>query len=154
MNSNFPRKTPKNTSPHSNDSFGDQIPEHKNKNFESFFNEFFSGGASVWLKILGGAIATPIAIVVFGFKAMRKNQADMPQDLGMIAAILGGGSIVGGILGGLLTAKDVVQNRTEAGKPVPFPLKLLFGFGIWSLLFVWVPGIMVTVFFVGAILFS
>ena len=37
--------------------------------------------------------------------------------------------------------KDVVQNRMAEGKPVGFPLKLLFGFGMMSLLLVWFPAI-------------
>lgn len=110
---------------------------------DSTFSDLFSEGPSLWLKILGGAIATPVALVVFGLRAHHRGGTKLPQDPAIIAVILGLSVIVGAALGGLLSLKDVVQTRIAEGKPVAFPFKLLFGFGIWSLLLVWFPGIIV-----------
>ena len=112
----------------------------------SSFNDLFAGGASVWLKIIGGAFATPVAVVFFGLRASRRGGTELPENSAVIAAILSGCAVIGAILGGLLSLKDVVQTRLAVGKPVAFPLKLLFGFGIWSLLLVWFPGIIVLTF--------
>lgn len=107
----------------------------------SSFNDLFSGGASVWLKIVGGAIATPLAVVVLVLRSKRRGSIALPDDPAILAIALAGCAMVGAGLGGLLSLKDVVQTLLADGKPVLFPLKLLFGFGIWSLLLVWFPGI-------------
>lgn len=106
----------------------------------SSFNDLFAGGASVWLKIAGGAIATPVAVALIALRSKRRGGMELPESPVVIAAVLGSCAIVGAVLGGLLSMKDVVQNRLADGKPVAFPLKLLFGFGMWSLLLIWFPG--------------
>jgi len=120
----------------------------------SSFNDLFSGGASVWLKIVGGAIATPLAVVLLVLRSKRRGNITLPDDPVIIAIALAGCAMVGGGLGGLLSLKDVVQTRLADGKPVSFPLKLLFGFGIWSLLLVWFPGIIVSTLVVTILLLS
>jgi len=117
--------------------------DDKNSPIGSSFNDLFAGGASVWLKIIGGAIATPVAVAFFALRANRKSGTELPASPAVFAAILGGCAIIGAVLGGLLSLKDVVQTRLAEGKAVTFPLKLLFGFGIWSLLLVWFPGVIV-----------
>lgn len=107
----------------------------------STFDELFRGGTPVWLKIVVGAVATPILVLVCGLRANRRGGTGFPNDPIIIAAIFGGSAIVGAVLGAALSLKDVVQSRLADGKPVAFPLRALFGFGIWSLLLVWVPGI-------------
>lgn len=108
----------------------------------------FSGGASVWLKILGGAIATPVIVAAVANRARRRGGVEFSSDPVMIAVLLMGCALLGAVLGGLLSMKDVVQARLAAGKPVAFPLKVLFGFGIWSLVLVWSPLVIVLVFVV------
>ncbi len=116
-------------------------PSNENdRQLGSSFGDFFAGGASVWLKIGIGAFATPVAVVVLGLRAKRRGGLELPSPA-IIAVILASSTLVGAVLGGLLTMKDVVQSRMAEGKPVGFPLKLLFGFGMMSLLFVWFPGI-------------
>ena len=105
----------------------------------SSFNDLFSGGASVWLKIVGGAIATPVIVVVFALRSSRGGGRVLPNDPVLIAISLAACAVIGAVLGALLSLKDVVQTRLADGKPVSFALKLLFGFGLWSLLFVWFP---------------
>lgn len=102
-------------------------------------------GISVWLKIFGGAIATPVAVAVLVFRGLRRGAIAIPESPSLIAAALGVCAMVGAVLGGLLSLKDVVQNRLAERKPVSFVFKLLFGFGMWSLLLVWFPGILVFV---------
>lgn len=109
----------------------------------SSFNDLFAGGASVWLKIVGGAIATSVVVTLMALRSKRRGGMELPESPVVIAAVIGGAAIVGAVLGGLLSMKDVVQNRLAAGKPVAFPLKLLFGFGMWSLLLVWFPAAIV-----------
>ncbi|MEZ6125856.1 MAG: hypothetical protein R3C49_22240 [Planctomycetaceae bacterium] len=120
----------------------------------SSFDDLFSGGASVWLKIVGGAVVTPIAVVVIALRSKRRGGVDLPHDPAVIGISLAGCSVVGAVLGGLLSLKDVVQTRLADGKPVSFPLRLLFGFGIWSLLLVWFPGIIVLTLTVTILLLS
>lgn len=120
----------------------------------STFNDLFSGGASVWLKIVGGALVTPIAVVMLVLRSKRRGNTTLPDDPVIIAVAIAGCAIVGGGLGGLLSLKDVVQTRLADGKPVSFPLKLLFGFGIWSLLLVWFPGIILSTLMITILLLS
>ena len=114
----------------------------------STFNELFSGGTSVWIKIIGGAVATPVAVIVFALRAFRRggpelsqNAPELPQNPFVIAAILAAFVVLGAAIGGALSLKDVVASRLAAGRPVAFPIKAMFGFGIWSLLLVWFPAI-------------
>src|SRR5690606_17408837 len=97
----------------------------------------------VWLKIVGGAIATPIAVIIMALRAKRRGGLTLPDSPVVIAAVLGSCAIVGAVLGGLLSMKDVVQTRLADGKPVAFPLRLLFGFGMLLLLLIWFPGAIV-----------
>jgi len=120
----------------------------------SSFNDLFAGGASVWLKIVGGAIATPLAVMVLVLRSKRRGNTALPDDPAIIAIAIAGCGMVGAGLGGLLSLKDVVQTRLADGKPVSLPLKLLFGFGIWSLLLVWFPGIIVLTLVVTILLLS
>lgn len=120
----------------------------------STFNDLFSGGASVWLKIVGGAIVTPLAVVMLVLRSKRRGNTTLPDDPIIIAVAIAGCAIVGGGLGGLLSLKDVVQTRLADGKPVSYPLKLLFGFGIWSLLLVWLPGVILSTLMITILLLS
>ena len=101
-----------------------------------------------------GAIATPLAVVVLVLRSKRRGSVALPDDPAIIAIAPLDAAVVGAGLGGLLSLKDVVQTRLADGKPVSFPLKLLFGFGIWSLLLVWFPGIIVLTLAVTILLLS
>ncbi|MCR9199659.1 MAG: hypothetical protein NXI04_13520 [Planctomycetaceae bacterium] len=107
----------------------------------STLGDLVAEGASFWLKTIGAAVATPVVVAVMAIRGSRRGGAMLPKDPSVIAAILCGCAVVGACLGGLLSLKDVVQTRLGEGKPVAFPFKMLFGFGIWSLLLVWFPGI-------------
>ncbi len=111
----------------------------------SSFNDLFSGGASVWMKILGAAVAVPVAVFVYGRKATRNSSSGPFSDSATLAMILIGSSAVGAFLGAALSMKDVVDRRRANGQPVAFPLRLLFGFGIFSI-FAWIPiGLTITI---------
>ena len=86
-----------------------------------------------------------VAVAVLVFRGLRRGAIAIPESPALIAAALGVCAMVGAVLGGLLSLKDVVQNRLAERKPVSFVFKLLFGFGMWSLLLVWFPGILVFV---------
>ena len=109
----------------------------------SMFHELFSGGASVWLKIAGGAIATPIVMAMYILRANRRDGDALPKDPGVLAAILVACILVGAVIGAALCLKDVVHSRLKDGRLVAFPARALFGYGLWSLLLVWFPGITV-----------
>ena len=105
----------------------------------SSFNELFSGGRPVWLKIVGAAVAVPIATVVYGIRAARKSGSRIPSDPVTISMTLFGAAAVGALVGSALVMKDIVHRRQREGRHVSFPLRLLFGFGMVSVLLVWVP---------------
>ncbi len=94
------------------------------------------------MKIIGGAIATPIIVVVLVLRGATRSQVPLPDDPVIIVLALAVCTVIGAGLGGLLAMKDFVEARKSAGRPVWFPLRLLFGFGIWSLLFVWFPAML------------
>ena len=54
----------------------------------STFHELFSGGASVWLKIAGGAIATPVVMAMYALRAERRDGNALPKDPSVLTAIL------------------------------------------------------------------
>lgn len=122
--------------------------------FGPIFNDLFSGGASVWLKILGGAVITPIIFVSQLIAALDKSGSELSENPTFIAVVFAVFASVGAVLGGLLSLKDVVQTRLAHGKPVSFALKLLFGFGLKSLLYVWFPLVIVVTLVVTILWFS
>jgi hypothetical protein len=105
----------------------------------STLNDLFSGGASVWFKIGGAAVATPLIAFFSALRAERSEDMHHPRDPWLMATIFICLTVAGAVLGAALSLKDIVQARMTAGRPVAFPLKLFFGFGIWSLLLVWCP---------------
>ena len=120
----------------------------------TIFEDFCAGGAPVWMKMIGSAVATPVIVLVGIARAGRGGGITLPQNGMTYVGILGGSVVLGAFLGGLLSLKDVVQDRLSSRKPVPFPLKLLFGFGIWSLLLVWFPGVLILTLAVTVIVLS
>ena len=122
--------------------------------FGPSFNDLFSGGAYVWLKILGGAVVTSIIVAFKAIPILAENGIELSKNPAVIAGVVAGSASVGAVLGGLLSLKDVVQTRLAHGKPVSFALKLLFGFGLKSLLFVWFPLAIVVTFVATILTFS
>ncbi|GAB5513141.1 MAG: hypothetical protein Rhob2KO_08660 [Rhodopirellula baltica] len=94
----------------------------------------------VWKKVLIGAVVTPVVVGGMTRRFMVRN-ADKQYDLDPIAIglLLVLSSVVGGLLGALLAWKDRVEYRRANNLPISFPSKLLFGYGIISLVLVWVP---------------
>ena len=101
--------------------------------------DIFTSDKSVWLKMLGAAVATPVLLVIVMKKAQRRGGPAIDLTSPKNLALLLGSTVVGAVLGGLLTAKDVIQRRMQKGEPVAFPWILLFGKGLISLLCVWFP---------------
>jgi hypothetical protein len=116
--------------------------------FRSTFAELFSSDKSVWLKMLGGAVVTAMFAGFQIFKISQERGEDISKHPMLIAIILASSTVVGALLGGLLSLKDVVQMRMAEGRPVALPLKLMFGYGVWSLLLIWSPTIIVGTFIV------
>ena len=105
----------------------------------STFQEIFTSDKSIWMKMLGGAAATPLLVFSMMGKAERRGGAGAESaDLSMVFILLGS-VVLGAVLGALLTAKDVVQRRLSNGQSVALPWVLLFGKGLISAIFIWMP---------------
>lgn len=106
------------------------------------FDEVFRSGSSVWIKMATGAVATCIMVALGLARSVRRG-GELELDNTIVGVIFAGAAVIGAAMGAALSFKDVVETRRVEGKPVAFPLKLLFGYGIWSLLLIWFPGILV-----------
>ncbi len=102
------------------------------------FDDLFRGGASVWAKIGGAAIATPLTLFVIT-RRMAKRGEEVHFDSGTQIVILLLSVVVGAFIGASLSMKDIVERRKARKKRVPFFLDLLYGKGIISLLVFWAP---------------
>ena len=103
----------------------------------SSLNDLFTGGASVWIKIIGAAVVTPV-IVFASNRRGRNGGVNFLSDFPTAIAVFGGAAIVGAFLGAALSMRDVVDRRLADGKPVGSVLRLFFGRGITTVL-VWIP---------------
>lgn len=92
-----------------------------------------------------GAVATCVAIGL-GLARSERRGGELEMDSTIVGIIFAGGAVLGAAMGAALSFKDVVETRRAEGKPVAFPLKLLFGYGIWSLLLIWFPGVLFLTF--------
>lgn len=104
----------------------------------STFQDLCAEGPSIWLKIAGGALATPCAVLWGLARANRRGGVAMPSDPVVLAVVVVCSIAAGAVLGAALSLKDVVEARLQTEKPVALPLKLLFGLGFRSLL-LWIP---------------
>ncbi len=105
----------------------------------SCFGDFLAGGKPVWMKIVVGAIATPIILI---FRVMSTDRARASRFLSGPAATAGliaAGVLVGAMLGGSLAMKEIVDARLAAGRSVSWPFRLAFCWGNVSLVLVWGP---------------
>lgn len=105
----------------------------------STLDDILKSGASIWVKMGIGAIVSPIAVLFYGLRGGRGGAMDIRTHPVSSAVGLLGVAVVGAVCGAALTVKDVVEARMEQEQSVPFPLRLLFGYGLKSLLLVWVP---------------
>ncbi|MEZ6051479.1 MAG: hypothetical protein R3C02_08850 [Planctomycetaceae bacterium] len=107
--------------------------------FGSELEELFAGGSSGWLKIVGAAVTGPIVTILAFKRDLLKGQSPLLKDPFLFAIVLGASFLIGGLLGASLTLKDIVRDRMSQGQTVSLSMKLLFGWGIWSVLLVWTP---------------
>ncbi|MFO0975721.1 MAG: hypothetical protein U0996_04945 [Planctomycetaceae bacterium] len=71
------------------------------------FGDFFAGGKPVWIKIIVGAIATPIVLI---FRVVSTDGGRASRFLSGPAAtagLLATGALVGAVLGGSLAMKEL-----------------------------------------------
>lgn len=95
---------------------------------------------SAWIKVLIGALTTPLVVVAFLVGQVFAGAAGGAWiTASIVIPMLVCAGLVGGALGALLALKDYVDKRLLAGQPITFPLRLFFGYGLWSLLAVWLP---------------
>lgn len=121
---------------------GQKAKSGRGASSSSTLGDVFATNA-IWLKMLGGAVATPILIVLVALRASRRGQAmDLTSPIMVMALI--GAIPAGAVIGALFTVKEVVEQRLQTGAPVALPFVLLFGKGFVSAL-LWVPLVIVVV---------
>jgi hypothetical protein len=118
--------------------------------FRDAMQELFSGGKPVWIKILGAALIAPVVTLLAVLRVGRKTDTSLIwRDPLNFVLILGGMSILGAVAAACLILKDIVHRRISSGIPVGIVLKLIFGFGIYSFVFIWIPVLLFAIFCVG-----
>jgi hypothetical protein len=85
--------------------------------------------------MVGGAAVGGICAILILVIDRQEDELSVATQVMVFAGM----TVVGGLLGGTLSLKDLVERRHRAGRPTPLLLRLLFGMGIVSLLLVWVP---------------
>jgi hypothetical protein len=85
----------------------------------------------------GGLLLGGFLLFAFQAKAKRRGQQTIPEEMLMPAII--GVAMIGAAGGFMLGMRDIIMTRLENQQPVPLFWKILFGYGIWSALFVWIP---------------
>jgi len=100
--------------------------------FQDELNDLFRQNRSIWWKMLGGAAATPIALLVAGIR--QPPTVDLSPATIVIALVVA--AVIGAGLAILLSLKDVVVRRQAAGQRVSWLLQVYFAKGRMSLL-VW-----------------
>lgn len=95
-----------------------------------------------WLTELSTAIFAPLAGTGLAllFFTGRGPKAKVPDDPYIIAVC----AIFGAVCEAFVLM-DIAKARSANKKSVGVPLRLLFGFGLWSLLLVWVPAVIASV---------
>ena len=94
----------------------------------SKFEELFKSGKSVWLKMLGGALAGGAASCIAIFRAHGQNVGKEGTEHFEIFFVIGA-TALGAIVAAALSLKDVVRGRIAEGSKVNPILKLYFGMG-------------------------
>ncbi|QDT64334.1 hypothetical protein [Calycomorphotria hydatis] len=145
----LPRRRPRKASPkrkrkqtvleeESSDGWSKPTRQRKARTLTTF-EELFDYDSNLMAKIGFGAIAPPIIGIIFLARAARKGHDYFSANPAAAIFILLLLVPVGACAGMALSVKDVVRDRMSEGRPVAFPLKMLFGFGCLSLLLIWVP---------------
>jgi hypothetical protein len=103
----------------------------------SSIEDLFSGGAPVWLKVVGAAVTAPILMFVYVERQAVRNGMNRIHTTSPL--VLFSVSAIGAIAGLALSMKDIVHARRDAGLQISWPLQLMYCRGIVSILFVWGP---------------
>lgn len=120
------------------------LPSNKPVNPEPHFHrnsfaDFFAGGKPVWIKVIVGAIAMPIVLIVRVVSTDRARGVGFLSGPAATAGLLASGALVGAFLGASLAMKETIDARRAAEQPVSWPLRLAFCCGRLSLVVVWGP---------------
>ena len=99
----------------------------------------FQSGNSIWVKTIAAAVIVPIIVFSLGHRREGEKGPSLPTDTVSVVCIAIGCVIGGGILGATLGLKDIIRQRRAAGERVYLPLRLLFGYRVFSLILVWIP---------------
>ncbi len=97
------------------------------------------------LKVIGGAVVGPMAIFVAYSRRRRKDpdfQMPATEDLLKTIPII---MLAGVFAATAFSLQDVVSRRIDRGAHVPWPMRIAFGLGMISVIFVWVPVALVTI---------
>lgn len=104
--------------------------------FQRELEDLFASDKSIVFKLLGGAFVGAVLSLKVAFKGGQGGGASFGSTARVV--ILAGAAIVGALVVLLLTLRDVVAQRADAGKPVNPILKAYFGRGNGCLmLFLW-----------------
>ena len=119
----------------------------------STLNQLFESDKAIWLKMGGAALVLTCLALMMVMRVAEEQDPDYASPVilvvvGLLAAI------TGALLGLALSLKDVVASRLQAGQKVAFPLRLMFGMGVVSLLLVWVPLVIVMTLLITILLLS
>ena len=109
----------------------------------STVDDLLGVGRSLWLKMAACSAVTLAMVAAVFLEGEQEPLAVLAAPATVISML--GAVVVGALIGVALSMKDVVEQRVREGKPVAFPLKLLFGFGFASAL-LWMLLVILTVF--------
>lgn len=115
--------------------------------FQSEIEDLFESDKSIVLKLLGGAFVGVVLSLKFVAKDGKGNAPTMGNTA--TAVVVVGAAVVGAVVVLLLTLRDVVARRVDAGKRVNPVLKAYFGRGNGCLMvFLWFCTIIVATFII------
>jgi hypothetical protein len=105
--------------------------------FKEEFDDLFREDRSIWWKILGGAAAAALAVLLAVWRGANREQGKATFGPAAIAVIVVVAAFLGALVAVLLSLKDVVRRRMDSGQRVSRLLRVYFGGGAVSLM-VWV----------------
>jgi hypothetical protein len=104
--------------------------------FHNEIEDLFASDKSIVLKLLGGAFVGAVLSLSVVLKRAKGNEASLGTTAKVITFV--GATVIGAIVVLLLTLRDVVARRVDAGQQVNPILKAYFGRGNGCLmLFLW-----------------
>lgn len=134
-------------------------PEENDDQVESIFDfeshEIQSNSKSSKKKYLNqlvlSMILVPLVLLVIVLVAQRDHRKTVLKDPVGLTVIFAAGGFLGAIMVGAFAIKDYVEMQIAEGESVPFPIRLLFGMGMFSIMKIWLPAIFCMI--IGAIMF-